>query len=281
MGDAISPVTGQLEDAWYHVEQLDERTFAIGEPRYHQQNWSYLLVGDNRSLLFDTGSYFGDITAVVERRSHRALTALPSHMHYDHLGNVTRFSHVALADLAILRACANDGRVTPNNQLFLGKSEDRTPPTFGVAEWLAIDDWIDLGGRRLQLLHTPGHSPDSVSLWEPDRNRLFAADFLYCGGLYAQTQGASLAEYLATSRGLRSLINDDTAIFGAHGDARPGDPPSPPRLSAADLSALILCLEALRAKPPVLAPGEARNINVSPRMHLLFNAQALKTFELE
>jgi hydroxyacylglutathione hydrolase len=281
MDDTESPIIGRLEDGWYHVEPLDERTFAIGEPRYHQQNWSYLLIGDDRSLLFDTGSYFGDITEVVERRRHGALTVLPSHMHYDHLGNVMRFSHVALADLAILRACASAGRMTPASQLFLGKSEDRTPPTFDVVEWLTIDDWIDLGGRRLQLRHTPGHSPDSVSLWEPDRNRLFAADFLYCGALYAQTPGAALAEYLATSRGLRSLINDDTAIFGAHGDDLPGAVPSPPKLSAADLSALILCLEALRVKPPVLAPGEARNINVSPRMHLLFNAQALKTFELE
>ena len=281
MADAIPPITSDLGDDWYHVEQLDEQTFAIGEPRYHQQNWSYLLIGGDRSLLFDTGSYFGDITAVVERRRHGALTALPSHMHYDHLGNVTRFSHVALADLAILRACASGGRMTPESQLFLGKSEDRTPPTFDVAEWLAIDEWIDLGGRRLQLRHTPGHSPDSASLWEPDRNRLFAADFLYCGALYAQTPGASLADYLATSRGLRSLINDDTAIFGAHGDARPGDPPIPPRLTGSDLGALISCLEMLRRQPPVLEPGQTQAIDVSPRMHLIIGSESLNTFALE
>jgi glyoxylase-like metal-dependent hydrolase (beta-lactamase superfamily II) len=278
MGKATPPATGGLEDGWYHVEPLDEQTFAIGEPRYHQQNWSYLLIGGHRSLLFDTGSYHGDITGVVRRRVHGSLTALPSHMHYDHLGNVTRFDHVALPDLPVLRACATGSLVTPGSQLFLGKSENRRPPAFKVTEWLAIGDSIDLGGRRLQILHTPGHSPDSVSLWEPERNRLLAADFLYFGGLYAHTPGASLAEYLSASRRLRALIRDDTAIFGAHGDDLPGEQPSPPRLTAADLAALVACLQALRGNPPALMPGETGKVDVSSRMHLLFSEQTMQTF---
>jgi hydroxyacylglutathione hydrolase len=280
MSDATTPIAG-LEDDWCHVEPRDERSFTIGEPRYHQQNWSYLLVGDDRSLLFDTGSYFGDIAPVVERRRRGPLTALPSHMHYDHLGNVTRFDHVALPDLPILRECANQGRMTPSDQLFLGKSENRTPPTFDVAEWVAIGDWINLGNRRVQLLHTPGHSPDSVSLWEPDRNRLFAADFLYCGALYAQTPSASLAAYLASSKRLRTLIDDDTAIYGAHGAALPGDPPSPPRLCAADVTALISRLDDLRRKPTVLKFGGTRTVEISPRMQLIFGVDALKGFAFD
>ena len=66
MSDVTTPLAG-LEGDWCHVEPLDERSFAIGEPHYHQKNWSYLLIGDDRSLLFDAGSYFGDIAPVVER----------------------------------------------------------------------------------------------------------------------------------------------------------------------------------------------------------------------
>lgn len=259
-----------LEDDWYLVEALDPRTFAIGEPRYRQQNWSYLLVGGERSLLFDTGSYYGDITGVVARRAAGQVTALPSHMHYDHLGNVTRFGRVSLPDLPVLRACAEGSVVALNAALFLGESEGRTPPAFEVAEWLAVDGWIDLGGRRVQLLHTPGHSPDSVSLWEPDRNRLLAADYLYRGPLYAQTPGASLVDYLATAERLLRLVGNATSIFGAHADA-----PEAPRLERTDLVALAHRLETLLDTPPELVAGETETYDLTPRMSLIVGAGAL------
>jgi glyoxylase-like metal-dependent hydrolase (beta-lactamase superfamily II) len=259
----------KLEDAWYLVEELDPGTFAIGEPRYRQQNWSYLVAGTERSLLFDTGSYYGDISGVVGRRAKGPLTALPSHMHYDHLGNVTRFDRIALPDLAVLRACADGGRVTPSATLFLGRSENRIPPSFDVAEWLEPDGWIDLGGRQLQMLHTPGHSPDSVSLWEPERDRLLAADYLYRGELYAQVPGASLADYLATARRLAGIIGPGTAIYGAHADA-----PTAPLLGKPDLEALIRRLEALEADPVRPAAGETRTVEVAPGLWLIIGADA-------
>lgn len=259
-----------LEDGWYLVEELDPRTFAIGEPRYEQQNWSYLLVGTARALLFDTGSYLGDITGVVARRAPGPLSVLPSHMHYDHLGNVTRFAHVVLPDLEVLRACAEGGRVTPPEWLFLGAHENRTAPGIEVKEWLAPDGWIDLGGRRVQLLHTPGHSPDSVALWEPERDRLLAADYLYRGPLYAQTPGASLADYLATARRLCAITGPATAIFGAHADA-----PTAPRLARADLEALVRRLEGLQAAPPALTGEATRTYEVSPALSLILGAGAL------
>jgi glyoxylase-like metal-dependent hydrolase (beta-lactamase superfamily II) len=266
-----------LEDGWYQVEALDEATFAIGEPRYHQQNWSYLLVGTDRSLLFDTGSYFGDITGVVARRAKGRLTALPSHMHYDHLGNVTRFAEVALPDLPVLRACAVEDGMTPSGTLFLGHHEDREAPSFPVAEWLPVGAEIDLGGRVLRLIHTPGHSPDSVSLWEPGLRRLYAADFLYRGPLYAQTPGAALADYLTAARAVAGLVGE-AAIYGAHGDARPGETAGPPRLDAPDLAALVVRLEAIRAAPPALAAGETREYPVSRRMRIIVGAEALAGF---
>jgi glyoxylase-like metal-dependent hydrolase (beta-lactamase superfamily II) len=55
-----------------------------------------------------------------------------------------------------------------------------------VSEWLALGHVIDLGGTRLEIMHTPGHSPDSVLLLAIDANILFAADFIYPGPLYVQ-----------------------------------------------------------------------------------------------
>ena len=89
-------------DDWYATEQIAEGVTAIGEPHYHQVNWNYLIEGQTRALLFDTGPGIRNIAPVVESLTSKPLTVLPSHMHFDHTGNLHRFSNIAMADLPIL-----------------------------------------------------------------------------------------------------------------------------------------------------------------------------------
>lgn len=245
---------------WYTIETPYPGLFAIGEPRYSQQNWSYLIHGTERALLFDTGSFFGEVAPLVSELNDLPLTVLPSHMHFDHLGNVTAFDRVVLADLPVLRACEADGCLIPAPELFLGEGEGREPPRFAVTEWLPVGTAIDLGDVVLTVLHTPGHSPDSVSLWWNEADILLAADFIYHGPLYAQVPGASLADYIRTGEALRAIIGPATRIFGAHGDAASAESAAAPELDAGNLDALLVCLRDLRDAPPAFAgaPVERR-----------------------
>ncbi|UXX82143.1 MBL fold metallo-hydrolase [Roseovarius pelagicus] len=263
---------------WYTVQQVASGVHAIGEPHYHQQNWSYLICGGERALLFDTGSYYGEIAPIVAGLTDLPLTVIPSHMHYDHLGNVLAFDTVVLPDLPILRDCATDGIMTPTETLFLGKSEDRVPPSFAVAGWLPIGSTIQLGDTALTLLHTPGHSPDSVSLWWPEADLLFAADFLYHGPLYAQVPGARLTDYAETARTLRDTIRDTTRILGAHGNAPSPGAATAPELDRSGLDALLTCLKTLRAAPPELSGKATKELTVSPLNTLIINSEALRGF---
>ncbi|WP_371225602.1 MBL fold metallo-hydrolase [Roseovarius sp. 2305UL8-3] len=257
-----------LEDDWYATGLLDPDTRAIGEPAYHQCNWSYLISDGGESLLFDTGSGRRPIAPFVGRHTDGVVTAFPSHMHYDHLGGINDFGPVMLADLPMLRALETEGWITPPEEMFLGSYENLPAPTFPVGQWSAPGEVIPVGTRRLEMLHTPGHSPESISLWEPARARLYAADFIYPGELYAQVPGASLPDYVRTLLSLLKTLPKDVQIVCAHGHEEKGvyDMPA---LGYGDLEDVLHTCEALLATAP--HTGERR---VNDRMELLYSAES-------
>ncbi len=244
----LLPATTELpqtrwHDDYFTIDALAPGTFAIGEPRYLQQNYSYLLLGSQRALLFDAGPGLRDIRAVVATLTDLPVLFLPSHFHYDHVGNGLDFAQRAVVDLPHLRARAQGNRLTLTTLEHLGPAEGFEVPSWEVDEWLAPGASVDLGERSVRVLHTPGHSKESISLFDELSNLLFTGDFVYEGDLYAFTPGASLKDYLT---GTRTLLEDPatpTAYYGAH-RARP---PGPPRLEREDLLVLQQVLEQIRS----------------------------------
>jgi hydroxyacylglutathione hydrolase len=204
-------------DDYYAVAELGDGAYAIGEPRYGQCNFSYLIVGSQRALLFDTGPGIRDITEVVKALTSLPIVALPSHLHFDHIGNLRRFDDVALPDLAALRAQTRDGRFSLGFYQYLGYVEGFERPTFPVTRWIPAGSEIDLGGHRLELISVPGHTPDSVVLLERHSNRLFAGDFIYPGEIYAFLPGANLSDYAASAQRVARILNDASTVYGGHG----------------------------------------------------------------
>ena len=67
-------------DNYFTVEIIAPGTIAIGEPRYPYQNFSYLIIGNDRALLFDGGPGIRDIGAVARSLTRKPITFLPSHL---------------------------------------------------------------------------------------------------------------------------------------------------------------------------------------------------------
>jgi glyoxylase-like metal-dependent hydrolase (beta-lactamase superfamily II) len=81
---------------------------------------------------------------------------------------------------------------------------------------LTDGDRIELGGRTLTVLHTPGHSPDGISLLEEREGLLFADDAFNAGSIYAHFPDSDVDALDATARRLSDLAGDVKLIFTHH-----------------------------------------------------------------
>ena len=79
--ELLDPMVGGKEVNWFDdyftIQKIDDLTFAIGEPRYHQLNFNYLILGDSEAILFDAGTGQRDIREVVESITDLPVTFIP------------------------------------------------------------------------------------------------------------------------------------------------------------------------------------------------------------
>jgi hydroxyacylglutathione hydrolase len=232
-------------DGYYAVERLDDRTYAIGEPRYYQGNYSYLILGERRAILFDSGPGVRDIKPVVEALTDLPVTVAASHLHYDHVGNMDRFDRVAMLDVPDLReGVGEEGVFEFGRYEHLGFVNGVEPPSVRVNDWWEPGEEIDLGGRTVEVLHTPGHTPYDSMLYDEDSGQLFTGDLIYPTTLLALLPGSSRSAYLDSTTGLLRQVPPETDLFAGH--AASTETPRTPRLSTNDLSDLRETLEQAR-----------------------------------
>ncbi len=79
---------------------------------------------------------------------------------------------------------------------------------------LTDHDIIDIGGRRIERLHTPGHSPRHLCFWEKEKGYLFTNDLVYIDILFAYYPSTDPQAYLTSLKKVASL--PVTKVFLGH-----------------------------------------------------------------
>jgi len=208
---------------WFEVRQLPGNIFAIIEPHHFQEVISYLIIGQKSALLLDTGAGIGNIAEVVAQLWSGELIVINSHVHFDHVGDNHRFNHVLMCNHAAaidrLRRGYSAAELAPHSKPELfepGFMGDFDPGAYTIlpSNPLPVKDGyvIDLGGREICVIYTPGHSPDSIVLYDKAAGALFTGDTYYPGHLYAHYQGtfygdSCLAHYANSMEKLTKLPN--------------------------------------------------------------------------
>lgn len=205
-------------DRWYETETKGEGVTLIHEPWirpfYRCNIWH--VRGRDRDMLVDSGMGVVSLRAHVPLVTERALTAVASHTHFDHVGCHHEFADrcVHEAEAEILADPTNPATLADpyvTDEIF-----ERLPPepyssaTYSVraapaTRLLADGDAIDLGDRRFEVIHTPGHSPGGIALWEAASGILFSGDIVYDGPLIEDTYHADPADYHASMVRLHDL----------------------------------------------------------------------------
>jgi len=81
-----------VDSEWFEVWDVGDDVIAIYEPMQWQEIISYLVLGSERALLFDTGMGIAPISEVVAQLTDLPVTVLNSHTHMDHIGGNAEFS---------------------------------------------------------------------------------------------------------------------------------------------------------------------------------------------
>jgi len=260
------PPAGQVVDGRWRVEQIAPNTWALGEPQDQPDNYEYLLAGSRRALLIDSGSTREhDIRPVLARLTNLPVTSIPSHLHFDHSNGLPRFSSIALIDLPETRGRADaNGWVRLTRHEYMGDD----PPHFRVTEWVKPGQAIDLGGRTVTVLSTPGHTRTSISVSDPAARLLFTGDYIYPTSLYVFLPDSSLKDYVATADRLLGDLPPDTKLYTAH-CCRNDAPPEAPWLTLQDLRDVRGAVQAIRDGQAEGRGLLIRRFPVNSRMTLL------------
>jgi len=79
---------------WFKVYSVGENVLAIVEPYNFEEAISYLILGKNKALLFDTGIGVDSISLVVKQLTKLPIIVINSHSHYDHIGGNYEFNNI-------------------------------------------------------------------------------------------------------------------------------------------------------------------------------------------
>ena len=91
-------------------------------------------------------------------------------------------------------------------------------PSVEPTALLKDGDSIDLGERTLEVIHTPGHSPDSICLLDKKNRILFTGDTFFPGPLYAHPQDVNIDDYMTSITKLKNRLDEYDYLCSGHND---------------------------------------------------------------
>lgn len=234
---------------WFAVVAVEPDLHMVAEPGHV---FSWLIHGTERSILLDTGLGIADISAAILPATRLPVTVVNSHTHFDHVGGNGLFESVLMHEKGPewLERNSQDSELAAYDRLASGLmpafepfqaadreawfvlSPDQSPRPWPAAQvaagrWrlrppgptglLSDGDVLDLGGRRLRVIHTPGHCPEHICLLDEHAGILFAQDQAYYGEHLIYLPESNVIDYAHSCRRLADELRGSLrSVYCAH-----------------------------------------------------------------
>lgn len=207
-------------DDWFELYRVSPGVTAIYEPHQWQEVISYLIEGTERALLFDTGNGIADIASVAKGLTDKPISVLNSHSHYDHVGGNYAFTEIDGLDTPFTRSRQSGHKnseiaIEASSQalcreLPAGLSEkNHIGRPYQISRFLQPGHVFELGERRLELLHIPGHTPDAIALIDREAKLMWTGDSYYSGPIWLFAPETDLSKYRES---LLKLITESDGV---------------------------------------------------------------------
>jgi glyoxylase-like metal-dependent hydrolase (beta-lactamase superfamily II) len=193
---------------------------AFAAPPFFENAYLLICPETRDAAIIDPGDGIDQVIETAQAAACRVTRILLTHAHLDHISGVQAALdafgpvpvHLHPADRFLYDAVVEQGRM-------FGFHVDRQPPPDAP---LSPGDRLQVGRLRIQVHHTPGHSPGGVVFEVIDPSeivQLFAGDTLFAGSIgRTDLPGGDYATLIASIRSVLFAFDDETTVYPGHGD---------------------------------------------------------------
>jgi hydroxyacylglutathione hydrolase len=185
------------------------------------------IIGDPKTreaIVLDPGDEVERLLDLIGRYKLTVKAIVSTHAHIDHVGGLAKLHQYTGAPVMMHNDDLPLYNAMDEQADFLGL---RPPPLTKIDHLLKEGDALSWGSYQLNVIHTPGHTPGSVSLYIPRETgqvqlatpHLFSGDTLFAGGIgRTDLWGGSMDEIMASLKNKLMQLPDETLVYPGHGD---------------------------------------------------------------
>jgi hydroxyacylglutathione hydrolase len=176
------------------------------------------VFGDEQTreaVVVDPGDEISRILAVIERHGLTVKAIVVTHAHIDHIGGAEKLKRATGAPVYMNANDVELQKMMPVQAQWIGV---RTPETVEIDVAAKDGDTLVIGATQFHVLHTPGHTQGSISLYIPSERKLVSGDTLFEGSIgRTDLPGGDFAQIQRSIHEKLLPLPEDTIVIPGHG----------------------------------------------------------------
>ncbi|WP_066498533.1 MBL fold metallo-hydrolase [Abyssisolibacter fermentans] len=209
---------------WYEINRKDDDTFIIREPHHWEKTNIYYLIGTEYNLLIDSGTGIRKLKKLLKNIDNKEIRVVTTHVHWDHIGNHNEFEKIYVHEneydwikkgIPLTLEIIKKNLFRDVDLKYISSDEYKlfkTDKAYKIKEGYIFD----LGNRKIEVIHTPGHSPGHIALFEKEKGDIYVGDIIYEGTLYCNYESTNPEDYYKSIKKLYNMRSAFKHVLCGH-----------------------------------------------------------------